>query len=287
VRDFKYFRPKTLKEALKILRNERGKVLAGGTDLLVKMKDGLIYPESVIDITLLEELRNIRQRDGRVEIGALATLSMVASSQIIQLRAPHLAESARLIGSPQIRNMATIGGNIVNASPAGDSIPPLYTLNSELILESENEKRVVKIEDFFSGPGVSSIRPHELLTAITFPFPEEPFFSFFKKVGQRKALAISKISLAFLGVIEEQGRSFRDVRISLGAVAPTVIRARRTEDFLKGKIIDQKVLEEVSGLCAEETKPISDIRSTSVYRRKVSGELLKKGLVEFTEGVIS
>lgn len=287
MRDFRYFRPKTLKEALTLLWNERGRVLAGGTDLLVKMKDGVISPECIIDITFIEDLRYIREKNGVVEIGSLATLSMVASSPVVKLRAPHLAESTRLIGSPQIRNVATIGGNIVNASPAGDSIPPLFTLNAEICLQSEKEERLLKIEDFFLGPGIAIIRPEELLTAIRFPSIDVSFFSFFKKIGQRKALAISKVSLAFLGLLSEGQRSFKDVRISLGAVAPTVIRAKRAEEFLIGKAIDGEVLERVAALCAEETKPISDIRSTLVYRKKVSGELLKRGLSEFMEGVIS
>ncbi|MCR4433410.1 MAG: xanthine dehydrogenase family protein subunit M [Caldiserica bacterium] len=287
MRDFKYFRPRTLKEALSILTQERAKVLAGGTDLLVKMKDGLLRPESVMDISFLEELKFIREEEGMVTIGALATHSMLERSPIINTKAPHLAEASRSIGSPQIRNVATIGGNIVNASPAGDSLPPLYTLEAELLLESEKGSRIVAIEEFFTGPGQSIIEPHELLTAIRFKAPRGELLTFFQKLGQRKALAISKVSVAFLATCAADKKFLRKVRIALGAVAPTVIRAREVESFLENGSINEEMVDLAAKLCSEEARPISDIRSTLVYRKKVTGELLKRGLSQFIEGVIS
>lgn len=285
MRDFNYFRPLFLKEALSILSQEKAKVLAGGTDLLVKMKDGLLCPESLVDISFLEELRFIREEEGKIAIGALTTHAFLSKSPLINAKAPHLAEAARSIGSPLIRNIATIGGNIVNASPAGDCLPPLYTLETELLLESIRGSRVVPIEEFFTGPGQSIIKPDELLIAIRFKAPQDEFLAFFQKLGQRKALAISKVSVAFLGVYRPREKMFKKVRIALGAVAPTVIRASTAESFLEGRPISKEVVDNVAKLCSQEARPISDIRSSQVYREKVLSELLKRGLISMKEVV--
>jgi len=287
VRDFDYYRPRTLKEALQMISENQAKVLAGGTDLLVRMKDGLLRPESLVDISFLNELRYVREENGYVAIGALTTHAFLEGSPVIEKKAPHLAQAVRSIGSRQIRNMGSLGGNIVNASPAGDSIPPLYTLDAEFVLESLKGQRVVLAEEFFTGPGQTVLGKEELLTQVRFRPPEREFASFFLKVGQRKALAISKVSLAFLGVYGLDRKGFLKVRIALGAVAPTVIRARRAESFLQENSLTEEVIGQSRLLCSEEARPISDIRSTFEYRQKVAGDLLKKGLYPLIERVVS
>lgn len=287
MRDFDYFRPRSLKEALSILSQEKVKVLAGGTDLLVKMKDGLLRPESLMDISFLDELRFIREENGKIVIGALITHALLGKSPLINAKAPHLAEASRSIGSPLIRNVATIGGNIVNASPAGDCLPPLYTLEAELLLESTKGSRTVPIEEFFTGPGQTIIGSEELLTSIQFKAPQGEFAAFFQKLGQRKALAISKVSLAFLGVFKPGQKIFQKVRIALGAVAPTVVRARTAEHFLEEKPIRSDVVNLAAKFCFQEAKPISDIRSTQLYRQKTLSELLKRGLYQLMKEAVS
>ncbi|MDP8214915.1 MAG: xanthine dehydrogenase family protein subunit M [Candidatus Euphemobacter frigidus] len=275
---FNYRRAGSLKEALEILSegDESLKILAGGTDLLVMIQDKLISPGVLLDINGLEELKGIEESNGRIRLGALVSHGQIAADKLLREKALPLVESCGEVGSPQIRNRGTIGGNLVMASPSGDSIPALYVLGAEVSLKSRDGERVIPIEDFFTGVKKCVIRPDELLISITFPALGPDDRGFFKKLGQRKALAISKVSTA--AVLTLRAGVVVSIRIALGAVGTTVLRAPRTEAFLTGKSLAPEVITEAARLCAEESRAITDIRSTGAYRDEMAGLLLARGL---------
>jgi len=277
---FNYQRVNTVSEALEVLsgNNETLKILAGGTDLLVMIQENLISPGELLDISRIEELKGIEEDEGRIRLGALVTHGRIAESSLLREKALPLVESCTEVGSPQIRNLGTIGGNLVMASPSGDSIPALYVLGAEVILASKEGERSIPIEDFLIGVKKSVIRPEELLVAVTFPGMRADDRGFFKKLGQRKALAISKVSIS--AIVSLRDGVVTSVRIALGAVATTVIRTPRTESFLVGQALTPEVISEAARLCSEESRAITDIRSTAGYRDEMAGLLLARGLEE-------
>ena len=277
---FNYQRVNTVSEALEVLsgNNETLKILAGGTDLLVMIQENLISPGELLDISGIEELKGIEEDEGRIRLGALVTHGRIAESSLLREKALPLVESCTEVGSPQIRNLGTIGGNLVMASPSGDSIPAFYVLGAEVILASKEGERSIPIEDFLIGVKKSVIRPDELLVAISFPGMSADDRGFFKKLGQRKALAISKVSIS--AIVSLRDGVVTSVRIALGAVATTVIRTPRTESFLVGQALTPEVISEAARLCSEESRAITDIRSTAGYRDEMAGLLLARGLEE-------
>ena len=281
---FNYQKVNTVSEALEVLSrdNKKSKILAGGTDLLVMIQENIISPDEVIDISSIEELKGIEESSGRIRLGALVTHGRIADSNLLREKAVPLVESCSEVGSPQIRNLGTIGGNLVMASPSGDSLPALYVLGAEVILASKEGERSIPIEDFLIGVKKSVIRPEELLVAVTFPGMRADDRGFFKKLGQRKALAISKVSIS--AIVSLRDGVVTSVRIALGAVATTVIRTPRTESFLVGQDLTPEVISEASRICSEESRAITDIRSTASYRDEMAGVLLARGLEEIAEG---
>ena len=277
---FNYQKVNTVSEALEVLSrdNKKSKILAGGTDLLVMIQENIISPDEVIDISSIEELKGIEESSGRIRLGALVTHGRIADSNLLREKAVPLVESCSEVGSPQIRNLGTIGGNLVMASPSGDSLPALYVLGAEVILASKEGERSIPIEDFLIGVKKSVIRPDELLVAISFPGMSADDRGFFKKLGQRKALAISKVSIS--AIVSLRDGVVTSVRIALGAVATTVIRTPRTESFLVGQALTPEVISEAARLCSEESRAITDIRSTAGYRDEMAGLLLARGLEE-------
>ena len=275
----KVYSPETIEEATKILGDLEGNahILAGGTDLVVRIKERIVVPKNIINIRRLP-LDYIKEDRKQLRIGALTTLETIYRSKLIRTYAPVLSDAASKMGSPQIRNLGTIGGNIANASPAADTVPPLFVLDAQLILESQWGRRVTSIYKFFTGPGGSIMEKDEMLTEIVFKKFGETEQWFFSKIGQRRALAISKVSLAFRGGF--RGKKPTDISIALGAVAPIVVYANKTARFLDSKILTSDLIDQASKIIQEEANPISDIRSTSEYRRKVLGALLKQGLWE-------
>jgi len=272
------YSPRTLDEALQMLAENPGHyhVLSGGTDLVVRMQDGLVRPRHLLNLTFIPELKAIFIEDNQLTFGAGVTFGEVLENNLFQKHAAPLFQAAKIMGSPQIRNMATLGGNLMNASPAGDSIPPLFVLGAELCLESVNSIRWIKIENFFTGPGKTVREPLELLTKIRFPIKPDFWQGGFLRLGQREALAISKVSLAFWGVFTNG--TVQEIRLVLGAVAPTVVRATKTEALLRGKQLTEPLIAEAAELIKTEAHPISDIRSDETYRREMCGVLLKRAL---------
>ena len=256
-------RPKTLKDALHMLRDDSKLIpLAGCTDLYVAVNFGTLHGAHFLDIWPIESLRKISVANEALTIGALATYTDIIRSRHVRKLLPMLVESARQIGGPQIQNRGTLGGNIANASPAGDSLPVLAAAEATIVLRSADAERRVAFRDFYTGYRKSVRRPDELIVFVE--VPRQTGAQWFRKVGTRAAQAISKIVMA--GV--------RDTtpRIALGSVAPTVVRLPRTEAALgSGVAIDDAV-----ALLVQEITPIDDVRSTAEYRRAVAANLLRK-----------
>lgn len=265
---FDYVKPLTVEHLLEGLREARfeGAVLAGGTDLHVKIRSGAACPRVVFDISNLAPCRGIVEQGDQLRIGAAARMAEIVASATVQRKAPSLAAAARQMSSRQIRNRATLGGNIVTASPAADAVPPLLAADATLVLLSADGRREVSLAEFLTGPGKTSLGKGEVLTEVIIAAERSGQRSRFVKVGRRKAQAISIINLAGLIDIGQDG-FIRDVRIALGAVAPTAMRARRAEEALTGRAPSAKNLAEAAALAAEECRPISDIRATGSGRR--------------------
>lgn len=273
--------PMTIEEALGLLGKwgPEAAIIAGGTDLIVQIKDEVKSPKVLIDIGHIREIREIREvESNHIWIGALATHTEIARSPVIKKIAPVLASASAQVGSPQIRNRGTIGGNISTASPAGDTIPPLYVLEASVEIANPKGRRTIPIESFFEGPKKSALAPDEIVLGVKSPQPGKEYLSFFRKLGQRKALAISVVSVAFIGKCVEPG-VFTDVRIALGAVAPTVVRAHTVENAISGRQLNPKTAEYVSKLAFRDCMPMTDVRGSQEYRREMACNLLYEGLL--------
>lgn len=271
--------PGTLQEALEILSREGEgvKIIAGGTDLVVQVLERKKSPRLLLNLSRLEDLRGVREEGGLVTIGALTTHGDIERSPIIRAQAPLICEATFLVGSPQLRNLATIGGNIVNASPVADTTPPLMALNAALTLRSHTGERRVPIRAFFVAPGKTVIRHDEILTEISFRGLGRDGVSFYERLGQRKLLSISKVGVAFSA--RKDAGVLRGIAVALGAVAPTIIMAPRVTAFLEGKPLSEDVARQAAGIAEKESRAISDLRSTESYRNKMAGALLLRGLV--------
>ena len=276
---FNYHKPKDLNEALKLLKEIKdAKPIAGGTDLMVDMKIGRMKTGNLIDISNLKELRKIEFHKDNVIIGAAVTLQEIINDERIRREIPILAEAAESMGSWQIRNVATIGGNICNASPAADMAPPLMVLNSKLKISSINGDRIIPVEKFFKGPRQTELMAEEILTEIIVPRESCNAGMKFMKIGRRRAHTLSIVATAVAVRTTEDKIEY--VRIALNSIAPTPIRAYKTEEELIGSRIDE-VDVKVKKL-TEEIKPISDVRASAEYRRemavKITMEALKKSI---------
>jgi CO/xanthine dehydrogenase FAD-binding subunit len=282
VKELDYFNAYSIDEALNLLNRykEDTKIIASGTDLLVRLKDNLIKENIIVDISRIKELKRIYEDGDYLHILPLATHAEIIESPLIQKFAFILRDACLTIGSPQIRNRGTLGGNVANASPAGDSIPALFVLGANVKLKSVEGERIVGIEEFFTGPGKTQMKQNEMLVDIFFPEIKDNETGFFKKLGQRNAMAIAIANVA-VKLRVSQNNSFENALVSFGAVAPTVVRARLVEKALVESSIDSsdKILY-VSRLAFREVMPITDVRGSDEYRREMSTNLLYEGLLE-------
>lgn len=254
-----------------------GFILAGGTDLLVSMEHFGLDPDLLVDAKGIRSLSGIGRSGNIVRIGAFTTVTELLHSKLIAGAAPLLREAAAAFAADQIRNRSTIGGNLCNGSPAGDLIPPLYALEAKLKLESSRGSRTLSIEKFFKGPGKTVLKPDEILSEISFSAIPAGRQSQFYKLGQRESMAIAVVSIAT--VFDIVKGNYKNVRIALGAVAPTVIRAQRAEKFLEGKAAIEKNAEKAGIIASEECSPISDVRGSNEYRRLMIERLTKELLL--------
>lgn len=274
---FQYLAPGSLTEELEILkeRGSQAKVLAGGTDLLVQMKEGQLRPGVVVDIGGLDRLRGVWEEDGSVWIGPLTTHWDLAHSDLIRRHGQALAQGASQVGSPQIRHRGTIGGNIANASPAADTLPPLVVLAAEVQVSSLTGSRWLPVESLLVGPSLTVLTPQELITAVRFPQRDQGFRSRYEKFGSRRALSIAIASVAVAAVQGEDGR-LGEVRVALGSVSPTVVRAPQVEELLKGKVLNADLIARAAASVEGACCPIDDVRGSVWYRRQLVQALLAR-----------
>ncbi|MBW1716095.1 MAG: xanthine dehydrogenase family protein subunit M [Deltaproteobacteria bacterium] len=278
--EFAYASPSSLGEALEILKDfgERTCVIAGGTDLMIAIREGELRAELLVDISRIPELRLIREEGNQICIGPLVTHGELASSGLIKKGASVLGRAANSVGSPQIRNMGTIGGNIINASPAADTIPALVVLEAQVTLKKREGERSLPITDFYLGPYKTIIGAQELLTKITFAKLDDTWKSSFIKLARRKALAISRINIAVLAKMDEMRA--KEVRVSIGSSTPTPCRMEKAEAVLRGAVPSAAVIEEASRIVAEEMVARSGVRPSTEYKRPAVQGLVKKALQE-------
>src|SRR5262245_14610646 len=270
--------PTRLEEVYELLaeRGRRAKIIAGGTDLMVALNAKSLAAIEFIDIWHLNELRGIDDEGETIRIGALTTYTQLIRSQQIQLGVPALVEASRTIGASQIQNRGTIGGNIVNASPAGDSLPCLSAFDAEVEIGSVRGVRSVSFNNFYTGYRQTVIEADEILLAVRLRKLKPNERSFFFKVGTRRAQAISKIVMAVKAGMT--GAEINSISIALGSVAPVVVRASRTESLLTNAILDATIIEQARSTVSHEITPITDVRSTEQYRRTVTGHALARVL---------
>jgi len=275
--EFEYFAPKTLEETLDLLykyRNKNTKILAGGTDLLVKMKTLDLKVDCLINIKDIPEL-NFINTDRELKIGAATPLSNIERVKKIKEKYPALYEGIKSMAAIAIRNMGTISGNICNASPAADTVPSLIAYNAELKLISKERERTVRVEDFISGVGETVIKKDELVVQINIPEINKNSGSAFSKKSRVKA-DIAKINLAIW--LEREAKTCKDCRIVLGSVFIKAIRAKKAEALLRGETVNNDLISEIAKKASEEIKPIDDIRSTAEYRTDMAKVMIEDSI---------
>ena len=270
--------PVTLEEAYAHLSapDRTLKIIAGGTDLMVLMNAHMLDVAAFLDIWRIDELRGISDEGKALRVGALTTYAQLIRSELICRCIPALVAASRTIGAIQIQNRGTVGGNIVNASPAGDSLPVLAAYNADVEIGSARGVRHVAFNEFFPGYRRTMLQPDELVLAVRIPKLADGEKDFFWKVGTRRAQAISKTVVAARA--KSTGPKVETIAIGVGSVAPTVIRAHKTERLLSGATLTPGLIEEARRTIAQEVTPISDLRSTEHYRRTVTGNVLVKFL---------
>jgi len=283
----RYAAPGSLEEALELLRAGEATVLAGGTDLMPQTAAGKVrFKPVLLNITRIPELRGIDAQNGAVRIGALATITELRESELVKSRLGILWQACDRFASDQIRNAATLGGNLCNASPAGDTLVPLLVLGARVVLAGKpnglRQERRMPLAAFLAGPGKTLRAAHELLTGVEIPLPPAGFVSAYYKFGTRPALDISAIAIG-LGARRE-GRTLRDVRLAFGAVAPTPMRAPKTEALLEGRPLEDAAIESALGSAQAEIRPISDVRASDWYRRELVANMLRRMLTDVREG---
>jgi CO/xanthine dehydrogenase FAD-binding subunit len=278
---FKYFAPESVEEACRLLLEigEGAHVSAGGTDLMVKINRRLLNPKAVIGLKKIKGLNQIvfRKKEG-LTIGATALLADVASHPQIKKRYPAIAYAAGETGNVQIRNMGSVAGNLCNAAPSADNAPTLIAYGAKVTLKSIEGERQIPLEHFFRGPGLTALEPGEILAAISVPAPLPNSGASYQHISARSKVDISAVGVG--AMIRLIGDSCEEVSIVLGGVAPIPMRAMRAEKHIKGNKLTPKLIEKAGTLAAKESKPISDMRASAEYRRKMVVVLTKRALVE-------
>jgi xanthine dehydrogenase FAD-binding subunit len=279
MKDFVFVKPKTVNELLNLLEKEEREyaLLAGGTDLLVKLKEDIVNPEVVYDISSLKELNYLEEDDKKIEIGANKVMGELLESEIIKEKLPLLWQALSQVGSLQIRNRATLGGNCGNASPAGDSIPALMAYNATVVLKSPKQTRQLPLSEFFLAPGKTILKKGEIIEGFQIYSPASEEKVFFEKVGSRHAVTISKLSFA-LRIRLNSEKKIELFKIAFGSVGPTAIVGEKLEKLATGKILTKGLIAELKAELKNTVSPIDDYRSTASYRISVLQNLLENRL---------
>jgi carbon-monoxide dehydrogenase medium subunit len=281
------YQPASVQEASRLLRENGpgGHFLAGGTDLIIAMKEKGLVPRYIVDLKRIPGLAGIRENgDGSIALGALTTMREIETSPLIKQTYPFLAQSAAEVGSIQIRNRATVGGNMANATPSADVAPGLIALSAAAKIASASGERVVALEDFFRGPGQTVMRNDEILTEITIPKTAPQLVGEYIKFSPREMMDLAYVGVAVAYELDKKDKRSTGVRIVLGAVAPMLIRAKRAEAMLEGQALNEALAQRAAAIAAEESKPISDVRSTADYRRAMVGAMTKRALLNAAVG---
>ncbi|MCX7918116.1 MAG: xanthine dehydrogenase family protein subunit M [bacterium] len=283
-----YLIPRTLEETLKYLGEYRTEatILAGGTDIAIELRESklaagrvrIFYPKKIIDISQIQELKGIIETGEYIQLGALVTQREIAESDLINKYGNILAEAARRMGSPQVRNRGTLGGNLGTASPAADTAPPLIALEATVILKSLTGHREVPIEDFFFAPGKTILQPDELILGVRFPKMKKNESGRYYKIGQRNAVSISIVAIAIKAELDKN--RFGKVRIGLGSVAPKPIRAIEAERILFNQPFNATIINQSAEAALSRCSTITDIRASGEYRCRMVKELTRTLLID-------
>ncbi len=278
VQEFNYFKPKNIKEAVSLLSQYKNSaVLAGGTDLVCNLKDGMVSPKAVVDIKGIASLFGITFKGDRLKIGALVTFSDLIKSEIIKDYFPLIVEMAKTVASSSIRNRATVVGNICSAVPSMDSAPVLCVYDAEIHVTGPNGKRKIPISKWFKHVRKTAIKKNEIVTSISIPIPADKHTGCFAKLGRYAGEDLAQASVAVLALPNN------DYRVSFGAVAPVPIRAKKMEKALRGKSIDDALINTALQLLPDEISPITDIRATKEYRMHMCKIMFERAIKAATE----
>lgn len=286
MKPFDHYTPATIDEAVKLASkfNGEGLFIAGGTDVLLKMKTDTITPTALINIKNIPELRGIKYiKKKGASIGALTTLRELTRQKEISQYYPALSRAASLMASEQVRSFATIGGNLCNAAPSADLAPPLIALNSHLKIIGKTASRIIPIEDFFTNPGTTVLEPGEILQEITIPPPRGK--TIFIKQSPREFMDISIVCISIN--LEVKNGVCQEARIALGAVAPTPLKADQAEKELIGKRLDEKTIAKAAKAASEECAPIDDVRGSATYRKRMIEILTQRGITALSQSLNS
>lgn len=284
MKPFEYYEPTSVQEAIELLDRlgPSARILAGGTDLVVRMKRGATEPDHVVNVKKIGGLDHITADEDGLHIGPLTKLADIAEDPLVRLHCPALAEGADTVGTPQVRNLGTLGGNICNASPCADTAPALLVSDARVTLLGKNGSRKVPLADFFTGPGRTCLDGAEMLVDIFIPFQPKGTRQTYLKLGPRRAADISVVGVAVS--LSFDGENCSRARIALGSVAPTPLRACETEAAMEGKSLEQLNPEEVGKKASAEARPISDVRGSEEYRSEMVATLVERAVGLLTKG---
>jgi carbon-monoxide dehydrogenase medium subunit len=276
MKKFDYYQPESLKEAYRLMEKNEGRAryIAGGTDILWRIKHGVIKADALISLRRIGPLEGITWNGG-LTLGSMALFRTIERDSSIARDYPSLTQAVSILANPQVRNMATVGGNLCNGAPSADSVPPLMVLEAVLTLEGPGGKREVPIGDFFTGPGQTCMDRTEILTQIKIPKAAPNSGTVFLKKG-RVSQDIAVVNAAALLVME--GKMCRKCRLAVGAVAPVPLRLTKIEEMVEGREIDPEILDRVGEMVERAVSPITDVRSTEEWRRAMSGVLIKRAI---------
>lgn len=273
-----YVVPQSVGEAVEALsESPKARVIAGGTDLMVGMREGHVHPTRLVDITRIQELIGISTQNGSLRIGAATKIDEILHHPTVRSEYPALVDAGQLLGGWQIQNMATLAGNLCNASPAAEMSGPLLVLDAEVEVMGPSGERRIPLGEFWTGPGKTVLEPAEILTTIVIPGKVSGRLSAYQRVDIRHSVDIALVSSA-VGVELSEGK-VQLARIALGAVAPTVIRVTAAEAYLQGRTLSEEVLDKVENLAEAAAVPISDVRASAEYRSAMAGVLARRVLL--------
>ena len=275
---FDYYEPGTVDEAIEVLTSEgeAATILAGGTDLLLQMRRGLSSHRAVVNIKSVPGLNGIRfDASGGLTFGPLTTFRALETNELVRSVYPAVVEASQVVAGVQLRNLATVGGNLGNASPAADSVPPLVALGATTTIAGPDGTRTLPVEDCFLGPGETALAPNELFASINIPSPAIRSGNAYERFTPRSAMDIAAVSASASVALDESGRC-EDCRIALGAVSPVPLRAREAEDVLRGEKVTPALLERIAELSSDAAEPITDIRGSAEYRRAIVGVVARR-----------